>query len=258
MDEEELAQKSTPEPEDEVVCEEGAPEWVVTFGDMMSLLLTFFILLLSFAQMEMIKYKIVSGSVMRAFGVQEVVPAFNRPQAENVIAQEFSMAYSSSRVFDGMRASVTRHASPSPKGRVQIEVFEDYRGIVLVVDEDAMFEPGRSDIRPAMWPFLDEALETAQFNRCQIQVEAHTDSVPLSSPLYPSHDHLAAERAVSVVRYFQGRTNETTLPAGRLEAVPYGSTRPKVPNISAANRRRNRRVEIVFSAAPRDFRHALE
>ena len=51
--------------EEEEVCKAGAPEWIVTFGDMMSLLLTFFILLLSFANLEVIKYKILSGSIMK-------------------------------------------------------------------------------------------------------------------------------------------------------------------------------------------------
>ena len=73
-------ESSDPPPEEAPPCEEGAPGWVVTFGDMMSLLLTFFILLLSFATMEKIKYKILAGSIQTAFGVQEVTPTFTRPK----------------------------------------------------------------------------------------------------------------------------------------------------------------------------------
>ena len=84
---------SDPPPDEPPPCEEGAPGWVVTFGDMMSLLLTFFILLLSFATMEKIKYKVLAGSIQTAFGVQEVTPTFTRPQARKVIAKEFSMKF---------------------------------------------------------------------------------------------------------------------------------------------------------------------
>ena len=248
----EALEEESPPPDEEVVCDEGAPEWVVTFGDMMSLLLTFFILLLSFAQMERVRYKVFSGSVMRAFGVQEVIPVFNRPQADNIVATEFSMNFSSSRVFDGMRAAMNRHQSTAPAGRVQVELFEDYRGVVLSIGEEEMFEPGQPDIRPVMWPFLDDVLDTAVFNNCQIQVEAHTDNTPIRSTVYPTNDHLAAARAVSVVRYTLGR--QPKLEPHRMEAIPLGPTQPRFPNIGERNRRRNRRVEFVFSATPRDFR----
>jgi len=55
--------------EEEQKCDEGAPGWVVTFGDMMSLLLTFFILLLSFASMEQAKFQVIASSMNKAFGV---------------------------------------------------------------------------------------------------------------------------------------------------------------------------------------------
>ena len=85
--EEEVAESSGGQEDEGPPCEEGAPGWVVTFGDMMSLLLTFFILLLSFATMETVKYKVLSGSIQVAFGVQEVTPTWTRPQARKVVAR---------------------------------------------------------------------------------------------------------------------------------------------------------------------------
>ncbi|MFN3197561.1 MAG: flagellar motor protein MotB [Bradymonadia bacterium] len=242
-------------------CPEGTPEWLVTFGDMMSLLLTFFILLLSFAQMEKVKYQMVSGAMMQAFGVQEKVKAFNRPQGHNVVATEFWSTTSKS-MMNGMRTAAKKHARRSAPGTVDVAVFEDYRGIVLQIGEEAMFEKGRSQLRPAVWPFLDEVLEIALKNASFIRVEAHTDSSPIRTAEFPSNDHLSGSRAVSVVRYFQGRAQ--TLAAGlpgdarldphRMEAVAMGATHPKVPNTFRAGRRRNRRVEIVFEELPQDYR----
>lgn len=242
---------------EEVVCEEGAPEWVVTFGDMMSLLLTFFILLLSFANLEVIKYKVLSGSIMQAFGVQEVTPVFTRPQSTKVLAKEFSMDFQPKVVLDGMKKAQEQQVARTPSGRVNIEVFEDYRGIVISIGEEHMFEPGRADLRPAIWPFLDDVLQVAKTNRAQIQVEAHTDGVPMRSALYPSNDHLSAARSVAVINYFlgveAGLPDEERLAEHRLESLPSGSTRPRAVNLTEAGRRRNRRIELVFYRAPENY-----
>ncbi|MEE2787196.1 MAG: flagellar motor protein MotB [Myxococcota bacterium] len=232
-------------------CEEGAPGWVVTFGDMMSLLLTFFILLLSFATMEEVKYKVLSGSIQVAFGVQSVTPTFTRPQTRKVVAKEFSMQYQTKTMLDGMKKVEERENVRTPSGRVDIEVFEDYRGVVVSIGEDHIFERGKADIRPAIWPFLDDALGVAGNNNAQIQVEAHTDSVPINTAQYPSNDHLSAARAVSIIRYFKG-VNQT-IPAYRFEAVPAGQTRPRFPNMTDSGRKKNRRVELIFYRPPKMY-----
>lgn len=233
-------------------CPEGAPGWVVTFGDMMSLLLTFFILLLSFAQMTIVKYKLFTGSVMEAFGIQEATPLFNRPQGRSIIKTKFSSPFHSRTLLNGMKSSTERHANRTPSGRVDIEVFEDYRGIVVTVGEDEMFEPGQASLRPAIWPFLDDVLGTATENGAQIQVEAHTDNRPMRSARFQSNDYLSAGRSVAVVRYFLGVDNE--LHPERLEAVAYGEHRPKVVNMNEAGMKKNRRVELIFYGIPKDYR----
>ena len=68
--------------------ETGAPAWMVTFGDLMSLLLCFFVLMLSFSEMDRKKYKIVSGSLKNAFGIQRDVPVFESPKGQKIIAKE--------------------------------------------------------------------------------------------------------------------------------------------------------------------------
>jgi chemotaxis protein MotB len=241
------------EPEEEQICVEGAPGWVVTFGDMMSLLLTFFILLLSFATMEEVKYKVLSGSIQVAFGVQEVTPTFRRPQTRKVVAKEFSMKFESQNILDGMKTVEERETARTPSGQVDIEVFEDYRGIVVSVGEQHMFEPGRADLRPAIWPFLDDVLDLAITNEAQMQIEAHTDSAPIRTAQFPSNDHLSAARSVSVIRYFQGV--RPAIPSSRFEALPAGATRPRFPNMTDSGRRKNRRVELIFYRSPKMYEY---
>ncbi len=250
---EEVEEAGDPPPEEPPPCEEGAPGWVVTFGDMMSLLLTFFILLLSFATMEEVKYKVLSGSIQTAFGVQSVTPTFRRPQTRKVVAKEFSMKFESKNMLDGMKTIEERQTARTPSGRVDIEVFEDYRGIVVSVGEHHMFEPGKADLRPAVWPFLDDVLDLAITNEAQIQVEAHTDSMPIRTARFPSNDHLSAARSVSVIRYFQGV--RPAIPSNRFEAVPAGATRPRFPNVTDTGRRKNRRIELIFYRAPKVYEY---
>ncbi len=245
-------EEEVPPLEEEVKCPEGAPGWVVTFGDMMSLLLTFFILLLSFAQMAIVKYNLFTGSVMNAFGIQEVTPMFNRPQGRSIVKKNFSSDFNSRTLLNGMKSSTERQANRTPSGRVDIKVFEDYRGIVISVAEDEMFEPGEADLRPAIWPFLDDVLRAATENGAQIQTEAHTDNRAMRSARFPSNDHLSAARSVAVVRYFLGVDQE--LQPDRLEAVAYGEHRPKVVNMTQAAMKKNRRIELVFYGIPKDFR----
>ena len=73
---------------EEQECEAGAPAWVMTFADLMSLLMCFFVLLLSFSEMDVIKFKQIAGSMKSAFGVQKQVEAPDIPMGTSIIAQD--------------------------------------------------------------------------------------------------------------------------------------------------------------------------
>ncbi len=102
---EESARKPPPE---ECECEEGAPAWVVTFGDLMSLLLTFFVLLLSFSRMDSERFKELSGSLKEAFGVQRIVPAFDLPRGVDLVARDFNTTFSAEALEQQIKATVKR------------------------------------------------------------------------------------------------------------------------------------------------------
>ena len=73
-------------------CKGGAPAWMATFADMATLLMAFFVLILSFAEMNVPKYKQITGSLKAAFGVQRLIPVVEPPKARSMIAREFSPA----------------------------------------------------------------------------------------------------------------------------------------------------------------------
>ena len=103
--EEETARKPPPE---ECECEAGAPAWVVTFGDLMSLLLTFFVLLLSFSRMDSERFKELSGSLKEAFGVQRIVPAFDLPRGIDLVARDFNTSFSAEQLEKKIKEAVKR------------------------------------------------------------------------------------------------------------------------------------------------------
>lgn len=78
------------EEEQKCKCPDGLPPWLATFADLMSLLMCFFVLLLSFSEMDVLKFKQLAGSMREAFGVQKEVKVKDIPQGTSIIAQEFS------------------------------------------------------------------------------------------------------------------------------------------------------------------------
>ncbi len=88
-------------------ADEGAPAWVMTFADLMSLLMCFFVLLLSFSEMDVAKYKQLAGSLKFAFGVQREIKAKEPPKGINVIAQEFSPGRPEPTPFNVIRQMTT-------------------------------------------------------------------------------------------------------------------------------------------------------
>ena len=233
--------------DEEEKCEEGAPMWVVTFGDMMSLLLTFFILLLSFAKMEKTRFRVLSSSMKKAFGVQNVSPKYQRQDGRSVVREEFSMPFNASETTGRLKNMAIRQQTRSPQGTVDITVEENHEGVKLTIGEEGIFKSGSADIRPEFFPFMEDLAKLISENRSQIRISAFTDNVPIRSTTFASNDHLSAARAVSVIRYLR---MSHSLRAERFEAVPFGPHRPIAPNISRIGRKQNRRLEIKFYKRP--------
>jgi chemotaxis protein MotB len=231
--------------EDEVKCEPGAPGWVVTFGDMMSLLLTFFILLLSFAKLEKSRFKVFAIEMKKAFGVDNVTPQQTFEDGRSPTMQYNSLPFDASDTIEDIQNIVEQHKTMSPDGQVDVEVSDNDRGVTLTVPYDSMFESGSSKIRENMWYLLDGVARKLQKNDAQVRVSAFTDNTPINSRTYATNDHLSAARAVAVVKYLLQVGNSTgKLPVERFESVPFGESHPKNTNVTELNRRRNRRIEI--------------
>lgn len=88
-------------------CKPGAPAWMATFADMATLLMAFFVLILSFAEMNVPKFKQISGSLKNSFGVQRLIPVVESPKAQSLIARNFSPSVAESTLLDTIRQQTT-------------------------------------------------------------------------------------------------------------------------------------------------------
>jgi chemotaxis protein MotB len=221
----------------------GAPAWVVTFGDMMSLLLCFFVLLLSFSTMEMEKFKLVAGFVREAFGVQRKHHYTEIPSGQLMVAAGASEHSNWEKVtlFEKIKVLID---DAELESIVQVEIKGD--GVRIRVEGGALFTSGTAAVQQEMTPFLESVARLARNGEDQLVVEGHTDDRPIHSQRYPSNWELSSARAGSVVRWL---IEEGGVPPRRIQAVGYADTRPLAPNDSPEGRSRNRRVEILFETS---------
>jgi len=131
-------------PQEEV--EEGAPLWVVTFGDLMSLLMCFFVLLLSFSEMDRKKYKMVSGSMANAFGIQREKPVFESPRGQKMIAKEFDQAVMITKIEESIKPIIDeiKNEYEELKDAVELEVGEDK--VTIRMMGETTFDTGKAEL----------------------------------------------------------------------------------------------------------------
>jgi chemotaxis protein MotB len=220
-----------------VIVNTGLAGWVMTYGDMMSLLLTFFVLIVSFSSMQEAKFKEAALSLRKAFGVMvepqsviriddPLVPRYEMQEQKNLL---FEVRELEKALLDKQLAS-----------EVQIEFRPD--GVQFRLEAPVLFAPGQSAVQPASREVLDTLAGFLGKFPGEVRVEGHSDATPIRNSRFPSNWELSAARAGAVARYFQGQGLE---PA-RIAATGFGEHRPLVDNDSVEGRAKNRRVEIFL------------
>jgi chemotaxis protein MotB len=229
-------------PQEEV--EEGAPMWVVTFGDLMSLLMCFFVLLLSFSEMDRKKYKMVSGSMAQAFGIQREKPVFESPRGQKMIAKEFDQAVIITKIEEAIKPIIDeiKNEYEELKDAVELEIGEDT--VTIRMMGETTFDTGKAELHPVFRPLLEKIGAVLSQTKGEIIIAGHTDNVPLSGGLFGSNLGLSMARAGSVAEYL---LRTTSIDPTRLSTMGFGEYRPLASNDTAQGRRKNRRVEIIVS-----------
>ena len=243
----------------------GSPDWIVTFADLATLLLTFFILLLSFAEMDVEKYRAMANSMSLAFGSSNVVAEdvggspITLVESDTVSLPEPSESLQQQPEFIDERTerSETRQIPGGVldlAGRLVRELEEEVASealhvnydedqVVIRFSEEATFRSGDATIKPEMIPIIERVVSVLSACSGDVVVSGHSDDRPISSSQYRSNWDLSAARAVSVVHEL---VLNRDIPAERVVAAGRAETRPLAPNTSPENRAINRRVEITI------------
>lgn len=243
------------------VQDKGAPKWMVTFSDLMTLILVFFILLFSMSQIDKEKFEAVAESFRsRAiFDFNPSVVELESPADKKNDEQQDISEFESEEDEDVNKDKETGAEDTKDSLNqlvTEVETFLENndltekitanrtdRGVVLTLQEQVLFNTAEAEIISKGQPFLKKVGQLLNNIPNYVKVEGHTDDRPISNYRFPSNWELSAARASGVIRYL---AQETAVDAGRFTAVGYGDTRPLVPNTSEENWQKNRRVEIVI------------
>lgn len=227
-----------PEPE---IRDTGVPLWMATFSDMMTLLLCFFVLLLSFTNQDIANFRIMMGSIQEAMGVQtENANAFSAPYADSSFKERKSVKDNREIVELGARLKKNiRSKDLTSMARVS----SDKSGVMLRLSNQSMFGKGSAELTAEAKKGLKvviDAMENTDFN---LVIRGHTDGENAESSLYDSNWELSAARAARCLRYI---LEHSSIPPERMKAVGYASAKPILPSTSEENRSVNRRVEFFY------------
>ncbi|MBN1759563.1 MAG: flagellar motor protein MotB [Chitinispirillaceae bacterium] len=221
-------------------CPKGAPAYMLTWGDMCTLLLCFFVMLLAMSTIDPAKFDVAASSFQNAFsGVLESFPSILITQ--DVLIPRLGGDEQNKRLaVDAARRIRKAVKSENLEDAIKVKVTES--GIAVKVADPIGFDIGEADIKPELISVLSQIAEIiGRVDGTQIRVEGHTDDIPIHTREYPSNWELSAARALNVVKFLASRGN---IAPARLSAIGYGEYRPLVPNTSVKNRVQNRRIEI--------------
>ncbi|MGD7044261.1 flagellar motor protein MotS [Jeotgalibacillus proteolyticus] len=211
------------------------PKWMITYADFIMLILVFFILLFSISQMDEEKFDAIAQS-FKEEGLFDSSPSIV-PFEDPIDGEE-----QNDEQLDSLMQQIQQYLESENLQDTVIASRTD-RGVVIVLQEQVLFNSGEAEILPQAFSVLDKVGELLEGIPNFVRVEGHTDDRPIQTAQYPSNWELSTARSSSVLRYM---LDSQKLESERFAAVGYGDTRPEVPNDGPANWTLNRRVEIVI------------
>jgi chemotaxis protein MotB len=249
---------------------ENHERWLLTYADMITLLVAFFIMLYAMSVMSKQKFEQLALSVRSGFdGNQhmqavELSPGTGIMQSNEMIAPEHitlirrptpdtsaadAQKAQEEEEMQNLKAKIDAVANKQGIATA-MQVTETSRGLdIRILADRLLFNKGQGALRPDAGPLLTKIAQVLNSVPNDIAVEGHTDDLPISTPEYPSNWELSTSRATNVLRFM---VEQGGVSADRVCAAGYADTRPVVPNTGEDNRMKNRRVDIVILRSSTD------
>ncbi|MDI3521880.1 MAG: chemotaxis protein MotB [Bacillota bacterium] len=220
----------------------ASPGWMTTYGDMTTLILTFFVLLFSFSRIDVTRFQDVIISVQGALGILEGGSTLSPEALPGGAGDEATLEWQAEqRRLEELLGKVEDYVEKNGLEK-KVNVSLDERGLVIRFLDTALFDLGQADLKPEARPILNHVAQLLTSVPNLIRVEGHTDNLPIHTYRFPSNWELSTARATTVVRYF---VENYGIAPEHLSAAGYGEWRPVAPNDTSEHRAQNRRVDIV-------------
>ncbi|MCL5116104.1 MAG: OmpA family protein [Firmicutes bacterium] len=221
----------------------GMMRWLITYADLITLLLAFFIVLYAMNRTEQIKFSLVAQALAQNFDANSIVGSSPGPSivtgnsGTHTTRAEQQQLQSLSRLETKLQQAIDKAGLAS-----SVTVSSNVRGVEVSLDATTLFKPGSAVLSPsaqALIVSLGRVLTTVPND---VEVVGYTDSTPIHTSLYPSNWQLSAMRAANVVYTLSQVPN---IQPDRLSLAGFGQYHPVATNATAAGRAQNRRVNIL-------------
>ncbi len=252
-----MARKKAPEEH------ENLERWLVSYADFITLLFAFFVVMYAISSVNEGKYRVMSDSLISAFKEPqssdkliemntkhpEVMSGTGKPIGKNVPQPRQTPEAANStperqKAAESMKkvAKTVLQAMQPLIQNGQVRVTQSPRGVTVEINASVLFKSGEAILQPQSTEALAAVAQVLSSVENPIQVEGHTDNIPINAPNFPSNWELSSSRAGSVVRLF----TERGVPAARMVAIGYADNRPVDTNATVDGRSRNRRVNVLI------------
>jgi chemotaxis protein MotB len=218
------------------VRKENKERWLLTYSDMITLLMVFFIVLFAMSNVDAKKYQSLAESLNDVFSGQKSV--LSNPSQSVVSIMPKLSTEDFSEMEKQLRETIEELGLVS-----KVKINYESEGIVLSFQDTVLFDLGSANLRPEAENVIDKVTAVLAKSPFKLRVEGNTDDLPINTAQFPSNWDLSVARATSVVRMMIKNPN---MDPGRLSIMGYGEYRPVAPNDSPENRQLNRRVDIVI------------
>ncbi|HPC10584.1 MAG TPA: flagellar motor protein MotB [candidate division Zixibacteria bacterium] len=216
---------------------ENLDRWLLTYSDLITLLLAFFVVMYSMSQVDAKRFGQMAKALHGILKGGENV--FDYDEAKPTEDGHGLLKLGNMRMLQARVEE--RFKGINRLDDVSSEITE--RGLVIHIVDRALFDEGAADLKPQAIDVLDLINDEVRAMPNHLRIEGHTDDRQIATLRFPSNWELSAARATEVVRFF---VNQHDFPPDRISALGYGEFRPIRPNNSIENRAMNRRVDIVI------------
>ncbi|MEO6974266.1 MAG: flagellar motor protein MotD [Gallionella sp.] len=227
--------------------------WLISYADFVTLLFAFFVVMYSISSVNETKYKTFSDSLSIAFSHQpdashtSIVPIEPKKLLKALVDKRTArLVEQQRRIQERMQnlASDLNLALLPQIRQHQVNINPTKRGVMINISASSLFKTGEAEIQPGALEVLRQVSAVLHNEKLPIEVEGHTDDIPIMTAQFPSNWELSSARASSVVRMMI----KNGVPEDRMAAVGLASNHPLVPNDTPEDRDKNRRVSITIVA----------